>query len=171
MTITQFKPTSTRAQAKAQRASNKLKKSHSLACQYTQAYGLPYHLALSVAIQQTPRTGEAYGQTGNQWLVARVTYFAKKYNSEITRLCHILPTRKAGYLQVYDIERAEERRPILENLKKIVLCKMSEMVSLTRTSEYVECLVYGYPAGISDDRYTREQESRNCDYAKHYENS
>lgn len=168
MTVTQS--LSSPAQAKAQRASNRLKKSHTLAQQHAQTFGLPYHLALSIAIQQTPRTGEAYGLTGNAWLVAQVTYFAKKYNSDITRLCHILPTRKAGYLQVFDIERAEERTPILENLKKIVLCTMSEMVNLTRKSEYVECLVYGYPAGIADDRYTREQESKDCDYAKYYEN-
>lgn len=147
---------------------NNLQIAHTLAKKYAEYYHLPYRLALSVALQQTPRKGEQYPETGNQWLICHITYFAEKYQEEITRLCHIVDFQpSANHLRVFDLERNEDRTPKIKHLKKIELVKMGAMVNLTREHEYIETLVYGLPTTEFDRIYKYRQESG---YYDHQEN-
>jgi hypothetical protein len=146
-----------------------LAQANQLALYYRQFFNLPMPLARSLAMQQQPRKNVA--EQGNQWRICRITYFAKKYQKDITRLCHIQdPDLKAPFpsaarhLKVFDLERGEERTPIIENIKRIDLLKMQSIVELTRQYEYVECLVYGYTASQSDLMRKARLEAMEYDY-------
>lgn len=138
---------------------NRLNTVHAKAQHLATVYGLPYRLAFKVAQQQTPRTGQEDSQNANQWLVCEVVYFAKKYNTEITRTCHLLPQQYKGYLNTFDIQRNEKRGPIANNVRKIRLFTMSEMVALVDAHEYVEKIVLGKTREQADRDYTARHEA------------